>query len=185
MVLAAKLEKRTLAAEVRAKGRRLEGYAATFDNETDIGGRFVESIAQGAFAASLRDKNDILALVDHNPSKLLARTRSGTLRLSEDNKGLAFDLDIPNTQAGNDILSLAERGDLGGMSFGFKAIEESMTGEIRELMCVDLVEISVVQAFPAYDNTTVNARKLDHPDRFFIAYAKREIELMEMSAWGY
>src|SRR5690606_31412235 len=110
-------ERRTLAVEIRAKGRRLEGYAATFNNPADIGGRFVETIAPGAFATSLRAKGDILALVDHDPGRVLARTRSGTLRLAEDARGLAFDLDVPDTSAGRDVLALAERGDLGGMSF--------------------------------------------------------------------
>jgi HK97 family phage prohead protease len=124
MNTAAKLEKRAMVAEIRAKGRRLEGYAATFNNEARIGDRFTETIVQGAFSGSLSGNKDILAFVDHDSSKVLARTRSGTLRLSEDNHGLSFDLDVPDTQAGRDVLALAERGDLGGMSFGFNAIDE-------------------------------------------------------------
>ena len=62
---------------------------------------------------------DVLALMDHDTAKVLARTRSKTLRLAEDTRGLAFDLDVPGTSVGNDVLALAERGDLGGMSFGF------------------------------------------------------------------
>mgnify|MGYP000905395436 CR=1 FL=1 len=89
-MVAAPLEHRALPVELRARGRRLEGYAATFNTPADIGGRFVETIARGAFAASLRTKGDILALVDHDPRLVLARTRSGTLRLSEDTRGLAF-----------------------------------------------------------------------------------------------
>jgi len=85
--------------EVRAKGRKLEGYAATFDTEARIG-RTIETIAKGAFSASLETRGDILALVDHDPARVLARTRSGSLRLSEDSRGLAFDLDVPDTQAG-------------------------------------------------------------------------------------
>ena len=151
-------EKRAFAAELRAKGRRLEGYAATFNTPALIGGAFTETIAPGAFAASLRASSDILALVDHDPGKVLARTKSGTLRLSEDTRGLAFDLDIPDTQAGRDVLALAERGDLGGMSFGFRAVDQHRNGAKRELCAVELIEVSVVLAWPAYDATTVQAR---------------------------
>lgn len=145
--------------EIRAKGRRLEGYAALFGTEARIG-TFTETIRRGAFSTTLERRGDVLALVDHDPSRVLARTRSGTLRLSEDARGLAFALDVPDTQAGRDVLTLAERGDLGGMSFGFQVPPggDIWRGEARELVAVDLFEISVVQAFPAYDGTIVNAR---------------------------
>jgi HK97 family phage prohead protease len=157
--MAATLEKRTGTLEIRAHGRRLEGYAALFDTEARIGS-FRETIRAGAFSKSLDEKRDVLALVDHDPSRVLARTRSGTLRLTQDARGLGFSLDLPDTQAGRDVLALAERGDLGGMSFGFQVPPggDVWTGEARELVSVDLFEVSVVQAFPAYDGTTVDAR---------------------------
>jgi hypothetical protein len=150
---------RRAAREIRAVGRRLEGYAAVFDQETRIGG-LTEVIRRGAFADTLRDGGDVLALADHDPSRVLARTRSGTLRLSEDQRGLAFNLDVPDTQAGRDMLALAERGDLGGMSFGFRVRPngETRNGQRRELRAVDLVEVSVVSAWPAYAETEVSAR---------------------------
>lgn len=151
------MEKR-FTAEIRAKGRKLEGYAATFNHEARIAD-FVEVIAPGAFSGSLTGR-DILALVDHDPTRLLARTRSGSLRIHEDANGLAFELDIPDTQPGRDVLALAERGDLGGMSFGFTVAKngERWTGNRRELRAVTLHEISVVSAWPAYDGTIVQAR---------------------------
>jgi len=173
-------ERRSLAVEIRAKGRTLEGYAATFNKPAEIGGRFVETIAPGAFAASLRDQGDILALVDHDPSRVLARTRSGTLRLAEDTRGLAFTLDIPDTSAGRDVLALAERGDLGGMSFGFTALDEHRDGNVRELRGVELHEISVVLAWPAYDGTVVHARSFE-ASAPFRAYADRALKLLELS----
>jgi HK97 family phage prohead protease len=151
-------EKRTAPFEIRARGRRLEGYAALFNHEARIGGAFTETIAPGAFRASLADGHDVLALVDHSPDKLLARTRSGTLQLREDTRGLAFVIDLPNTQAAHDVLALAERSDLGGMSFGFTATDENWKGDRRELRAVTLHEISVVSAWPAYEGTVVNAR---------------------------
>ncbi len=151
-------ETRSAPFEIRAAGRRLEGHAATFGREARIGGQFTEVIAPGAFRASLAGGADILALVDHDPGKVLARTRSGTLRLAEDAAGLAFSLDVPDTGTGRDILALAERGDLGGMSFGFTVLADHWAGDRRELRAVTLHEISVVQSWPAYDGTTIAAR---------------------------
>lgn len=151
------LERRA-AAELRAAGRRLEGYAAVFGVPATIG-TFTETIAPGAFRATLASRGDILALVDHDPGRLLARTGSGTLRLAEDSRGLHFSLDVPDTGLGRDILALAERRDLGGMSFTFRPKDEAWPArDRRELRAVDLLEVSVVQAFPAYSATSVEAR---------------------------
>lgn len=156
------LEVRGTPMELRVANRRLEGYAALFGIEARVGG-FSERIAAGAFGKSL--SGDVLALVDHDPGRLLARTKTGTLRLSEDSRGLAFSLDLPDTSLGRDILTLAERGDLGGMSFGFTVPKggERWQGERRELLTVDLAEVSVVHAWPAYDGTVVQARSLVPP----------------------
>jgi len=154
------MERRSFA-EVRTAGRRIEGYAATFNSEARLGG-FVETIAPGAFRGALA--TDVLAMLDHDPGKVLGRTRSGTLRLTEDSKGLAFSLDLPDTQAGRDVLALAERGDLGGMSFGFTVPKggDSWQGERRTLRNVALKEISVVQAWPAYTENELALRALRH-----------------------
>jgi Escherichia/Staphylococcus phage prohead protease len=143
--------------ELRISQRRLEGYAAKFGVQTRIAD-FVETIRSGAFTASLRSGADVLCLVDHDVTKLLARTRSGNLKLAEDATGLAFELSIPDTTVGRDVLALAERSDLGGMSFGFMVEKDSWQGNRRELVAVDLREISVVSAWPAYPQTTVTAR---------------------------
>lgn len=151
------LERRT-ATELRVVGRTLQGYAAVFNVPATIGG-FTETILPGAFRASLAAGADVLALVDHDPTRLLARTAAETLRLTEDARGLAFVLDVPDTTTGRDVLALAQRGDLGGCSFGFRATDEAWPArDCRELHAVDLVEISVVQAWPAYSQTSVQAR---------------------------
>jgi HK97 family phage prohead protease len=153
------IERRVLATAIRAQGRRLVGYAATFGTPAEIEGRFTETIARGAFADTLNKREDVLALVDHDASKLLGRTASGTLRLNEDTRGLAFEVDVPPTTLGNDVLAMAERGDLGGMSFGFRTLADHWTDQrTRELRAVQLVEVSVVHAFPAYPSTVVQAR---------------------------
>ncbi|MFA7281789.1 MAG: HK97 family phage prohead protease [Sterolibacterium sp.] len=151
------LEQRAIL-ELRAKDRKLSGYAAKFNSEARIAD-FIEVIAPGAFAGSL-GKRDILAMVDHDPTKILARTTSGHLKLSEDSTGLAFEINMPDTQPAKDMLSLAERGDLGGMSFGFMVPKggETWAGNRRTLTAIDLFEISVVSSWPAYPDTTVSAR---------------------------
>jgi HK97 family phage prohead protease len=154
------LEKRGASAP-QAQGRKLTGYAAVFDQPAEIAG-FVEVIKPGAFAASLAAGRDIVALVDHQPSKILGRTRSGTLRLREDAKGLAFEIDVPDTSAGRDLLALAERGDLGGCSFGFTVPEGGQRwdqGKRREITRAVVHEISIVHAWPAYSGTSVEARQ--------------------------
>jgi HK97 family phage prohead protease len=157
-MLPSDLERRA-AQEVRASGRKLTGYVARFDNEARIG-TFTEVIRRGAFRASLDSGVDILALADHDPKAVLGRTRSGTLELREDSDGLAFTLSLPDTQAGRDLTALAERGDLGGCSFGFTvpAGGERWDGSKRELRAVNLAEVSIVSAWPAYANTEVNLR---------------------------
>lgn len=174
---AASPERRSASVEVRAKGRRLEGHAALFGVEARIG-RFSETIRAGAFTGSLG--RDVLALVDHDPKRVLGRTRSGTLRLAEDTRGLAFDLDVPDTSDGRDILALAERSDLGGMSFGFTVAPggDAWTGERRELRAVTLHEISVVLAWPAYQGTVVQARSAGPGAPLRLALASRYLETL-------
>lgn len=155
------IERRGAAGKVSASGRKLVGYAARFGVEARIGG-FREVIRRGAFTQSLAGGRDILALVDHDTKALLGRTRSGSLTLREDDDGLAFELALPDTRAAADVLALAERGDLGGMSFGFVATDEHWNGDLRELRGVELHEVSVVQSWPAYEQTQVLVRSR-HP----------------------
>jgi HK97 family phage prohead protease len=153
------LETRT-AIELRASGRTLHGYAATFDTPAQIGA-FTETIRVGAFRASLLAPTDKLALVDHDPTKVLARTSAGNLKLTEDSRGLRFEIDLPGTSLANDVLALVESRTAGGMSFGFHVKDQHWpTRGKRELRVVDLVEVSVVSAFPAYSGTSIAARAM-------------------------
>lgn len=145
-----------LRAESRGGARRLVGFAARYGVEADIG-LFRERIAPGAFAGSLG--GDILALFDHDPRAVLGRTRSGTLKLDDAADGLAFDLSVADTSAGRDALALAERGDLGGASIGFFTEEEEKDGGVRVVKRATLVEISIVSSWPAYGETSVEARR--------------------------
>jgi len=147
-------------ADVRRDGPcKLAGLAAIYDREANIGGTR-ERIARGAFADTIRGDAEVLAFVDHDAGKLLGRRSVGTLRLADSNEGLAFEIDIPETTLGRDVLALAERGDLGGMSFGFTIPKggERRDGNVRVLMQINLKEISVVSSWPAYQGTRVEAR---------------------------
>lgn len=144
-------------AQASVEGRQLSGLAAPYDSETRIG-EFRERIARGAFTRTLGEGRDILALSDHDPAKVLGRTKSGTLELEETVHGLSFRLQLPATTVGNDIAALAERGDLGGVSFGFRAVRDTWEGELRTLHEVELHEVSIVQSFPAYPDTTIALR---------------------------
>lgn len=175
-------ERRALVSDVRSNGRRLIGYAAVFNTPTNIAD-FVETIAPGAFAASLADLHDVLGLVDHDSGRLLGRTRNRTLRLSEDGKGLAFEIDLPDTTLGRDVLALAERGDLGGASFAFSVQRERWDGDNRTLERVQLHEISVVHAWPAYPTTTVAARHRQDPVKR-LGVAERRRRLLELMGRG-
>src|SRR5690606_19161246 len=109
--------------EVRADGDEqgsvAAGYAATFNSRTEIGDWFTEVIAPGAFAESLKTA-DVRALFDHDSAKVLGRSSAGTLRVSEDDIGLAVEIDLPDTSTGRDVRELLKRGDITGMSFGFR-----------------------------------------------------------------
>ncbi|RDL51809.1 hypothetical protein BLJAPNOD_02950 [Ensifer sp. M14] len=142
--------------------RTLVGYAAIFNSDTTISDYFVERIAPGAFAETIT--GDIRALVDHDTGKVIGRTRSRTLRLSEDTRGLRVEIDIPNNTVGNDLWVSVERGDISGMSFGFRVTkqewDESGDMPVRTIRGIELFEVSAV-AFPAYDDTTLAKRSLE------------------------
>lgn len=169
------LERRAAEVEVRAKGRKLEGYAAVFETRAKIAD-FDEIIARGAFADSLK-AGDKLALLDHDAGKLLARTRNGSLKLAEDIRGLHFEIELPKTTLANDVLALAEAGSLGGASFGFVATRDAWTGSLRTLHAVDLREVSIVSAWPAYPMTSVSARSAAMAARSIYA---RRLALLEL-----
>ena len=143
-------------------GRTIAGYAAVFGSTADIGDSFREIIAPGAFSGTLG--NDVMALIGHDRNRVLGRTTAGTLRLSEDETGLAVEIDLPDTTDGRDLAVLIERGDVSGMSFGFVVTKQSWdeTGPVptRTIEAVDLREVTVT-AFPAYDDTKIALRSLE------------------------
>lgn len=160
------------AVEVRAKASGenvLVGYAALYDTLSEDLGGFREKLKKGCFSRALQEKQDVLARAEHDSRLLLGRTSSGTLRLSADDKGLRYEVDCPDTQAGRDIAELVRRGDVKQSSFAFiipdpkENVEwdRSEDGEIiRTILDVDLVDVAPV-AMPAYTETTVSARAIE------------------------
>ena len=154
--------------EVReeADGMHLTGYAARF-NEASEPLPFIERIQPGAFKRSLRSRNDIKLLWNHDSSMVLGSTRAGTLSLTEDDQGLRVSAVLPDTQAGRDAKVLIQRGDVTGFSFGFTVPKGgdswSEDGSERTLKSIRLMEVSTGVAFPAYPTTngTAQVRGLD------------------------
>jgi HK97 family phage prohead protease len=154
------------AVEFRAEleGDTLKGHAAVFDSMAKLPGHY-EALARTAFDEVLKSPDlDVRALVNHDPSQLLGRTPR-TLRLSTDAKGLAFEVDLPDTRAAADLRVLLGRGDLSGMSFGFKPGTDTWGRapdgtQLRTHTSVsDLRDVSVV-TYPAYAGTDVALRSL-------------------------
>ncbi|WP_200416289.1 HK97 family phage prohead protease [Virgibacillus salexigens] len=147
--------------------RTLTGYAVKWEMKSQVLGlfyKFREQFQKGAFLESLND-DDQRYLWSHDVSKVLGRTKNGTLRLKEDDIGLRFEVDLPNTTLGNDTYESIRRGDVDGVSFGFRAIDDEVDEPeddmpLRTVKKAKLLEVSAV-AFPAYPDSEVNARGYD------------------------
>ena len=118
-------EQRTVDVDVQdldTRGRSIVGYAAVYGALSDDLGGFRERIEPGAFAGVL--DSDVRCLVNHDPSQVLGRTRSGTLRLADEERGLRFECDLPDSPLGENVREAVRRGDVDGASFRFQVGEE-------------------------------------------------------------
>ena len=135
----------------------LEGYAAVFNSETDLG-HFREVIKPGAFDDVMT--NDVRALINHDPNLILGRTENGTLELSTDERGLKYRVKLGNQQYAKDFYESVKRGDISQSSFSF-TIKDQSWNEERTVRSVDkvrqLLDVSPV-TYPAYAAATVQAR---------------------------
>jgi len=154
--------------ELRASsdGARLGGYALKFNKLSRNLGGFVERIAPGALTKTLKDGGDVLCRYQHEDEFLLGRTSSGTLRLSVDEVGLLYEVDLPNTSYARDLEALADRKDVQHSSFAFQLMpggdDWSLTPEgfpLRTLTELHLVDVAPV-VNPAYLDTTSGLRSL-------------------------
>lgn len=156
--------------EIREDGdgkRTISGYAVKWEKKSQVLGlfyKFREQFKRGAFLNSLND-DDQRFLWSHDTSQVLGRTKNGTLRLQEDDIGLRFELDLPNTTLGNDTYESIKRGDVDGVSFGFRDADDHVEEPdddlpLRTVKSAKLIEVSAV-AFPAYPDSEVSARGYD------------------------
>lgn len=146
----------------------IKGYVVKFNERSSLlYDEWYERVAKGAFAKSLQ-QNTIKALWNHNSDIVLGSTKSNTLKLIEDDVGLRFDLELPNSSQAKDIYESIKRGDVDGVSFGFYIRENGDKWEYlkeedvyeRTLLDIDLIEISPTP-FPAYPTSEVGKRSLE------------------------
>jgi HK97 family phage prohead protease len=155
--------------EKRSDGRHvIVGYGAVFYNPDDPGTEYeawkgiAERVARTAFDRALKDKDDVRGLFNHDPNFVLGRTTAGTMRLSVDKRGLRYEIDVADTQAGRDVVTSIGRGDLDGSSFSFNVDdqgwdESNAKRPVRVIKSVRLFDVGPV-TFPAYEATTTGLR---------------------------
>lgn len=157
------------ATELRAdkESRKLTGIVITYRWLADLG-YFKEQFEPGAFRRYLGTTGSTTrALFEHDHRQLLGSTPNKTLKLIDSPEALRFELDVVDTSYGNDVLQLVRSGEIRGMSFGFRVIEDKQrierndAGVIRTVLEAELPEITVT-SIPAYkDATSVSARSID------------------------
>lgn len=158
--------------------RIVTGYAAVFNSRTLLWEGLEEVISPGAFSRAL-SSSDVRCLFDHDWSKVLGRTKSGTLRLEEDDRGLKFEVELPNTTVANDLIESMNRGDINQCSFGFIPTEETWDYNtdpvLRTVNEVDLFEVSIV-SLPAYQDTEAALARSKQEVQQDIATRKKMIQ---------
>lgn len=159
-------------------GKHISGYFSVFNTAYNIAPGLSESIAPGAFARTLTEQPDVRALINHDTTLVLGRTKAGTLTLSEDDHGLFGDILInPKDQDAMNAWERVNRGDVDQCSFGFEIVSEETdfreNGDVHwTIKDVNLFEVSVC-TFPAYEETNVSARSKD----------AEEIRKKQLEAW--
>lgn len=149
---------------------RIAGHAAVFERHSQDLGGFVERVAPGAFAKTIREA-DVRALFNHDPNMILGRSRGGvgTLHLGEDRTGLSYEVSLDRRQSyANDLAIAIERGDVTQSSFGFRTISDSWSRTDSGYPLRTLTEVSLNNGdvspvtYPAYLDSDVAARALHH-----------------------
>jgi len=139
---------------------RMAGYAAVF-NEASLPLPFIERIAPGAFSKTLKETPDVRLLINHEGLPM-ARTKNGTMRLYEDDKGLFFEAELANTQEARDLYTIVEGKFIDQMSFAFRVIRQKYNEDRSERLLTEVSladgDVSIV-TYPAYPTTSVEARE--------------------------
>jgi HK97 family phage prohead protease len=141
--------------------KKIAGHAAVFNSLSEDLWGFREKIAPGAFKNALAN-SDVRALLNHDPNFVLGRMKNGTLRVREDEAGLAVEIDPPETGWANDLLVSIGRGDISQMSFAFRVGEDSWETvdgiNIRTILSFDEIFDASPVTYPAYPDTNVSLR---------------------------
>jgi uncharacterized protein len=154
-------------AAMKSGKRTISGYAAVFNSPSSPLLGFTEYCKPGCFSRALKEKQDVRCLQNHDPNLLLGRTTNRTLTLREDGKGLWYECELPDTQAGRDTFSLVQRGDMSQCSFSFIPKKDKWgkdrnaagnSKQIRDLLDVDLLDVSPV-TYPVYEATAVTSSR--------------------------
>jgi uncharacterized protein len=158
------LETRSIQTAFTSNGRKISGYAVVFNEPTRLVGikprpeGFTELVRPG----SLRLAPDLRLLWGHDRNNPLANAAKGTLQTRIDDKGLYFEADLPESAIRE--REAVARGDADGMSFHFDLVRDKWTKDVRELLDMNIAEISIT-AFPAYRGTSVamrNRREMEY-----------------------
>lgn len=164
-----KLEVRTIEG---TENRVVGGYVNKFNQQSSLmrdrwGDEFVEVISESAFNKTLETKSQ-KALWNHNTDLVLGSVLAGTLNLFVDGIGLRCEITLPNTTWGNDAYESIQRGDVDGMSFGFRCVEDMWSKtqyEDREIYKRTILEVELFEVspcvFPAYPDSQINCRSLE------------------------
>lgn len=171
-----------LAIEFRSEveGSRVTGHAAIFGQFAKVNGHF-ETVAPGAFDRAIAEGHDVRFTLGHDQNKVLARSSSGTLKLSTDKVGLRFEAELPDTTLGKDVVTSIRRGDLKDLSFAFVPTADSWETrdgkQINVIEDLDLHDIALV-GLPAYKGTDISLRSFD----FYPAESGLPIKLIRARA---
>ncbi len=177
-------EQRTIdvdVADLDARGRTIVGYAAVYGAESEDLGGFTERIAPGAFAPVLGNA-DVRCLLNHDPNSVLGRTRSGTLRLTDEQRGLRFECDLPDSPLGQNVREAVKRGDVDGASFRFAVGQDAWDGDVRTVTAIKELHDVTVATYGAYPAASVELRT--RPDTKPAAPAEKDKPPMTEPAGG-
>ena len=169
-------------------GKRIVGHAAVFydgsrGTEYELWPGTFERVMPGSFDKALGD--DVRGLFNHDSNAILGRTKSGTMRINVDAKGLRYEIDVPDTTVGRDVSESIRRGDVTGSSFGFQITDEQwlkVDGKrVREIRGVRLFDAGPV-LFPAYEGTSTGVRAEGSIEEARASLAKYEAAEAEIVA---
>lgn len=175
-------EQRTIDVDVEnldARGKTAHGYAAVYDVLSEDLGGFKERISRGAFSGVLPD-SDVRALLNHDANEILGRTRSGTLRLFDEERGLRFELDLPDSPLGENVKEAIRRKDIDGASFRFVIDKESWQDDVRTVESVKQLQDITLATYPAYPAASVELRT--RPPRIIYEPAEERAKESNMEA---